>query len=71
MPFYAFVVLAFSPRDGGWVRVDLIAPYFLSEEDAWNAVILFWELMVLHGDYITVDVRRTVIFGMAHHWVPQ
>ena len=62
MPFYAFVVLALSPRDEGWVRHHLIAPHFPSEENAWVAVIYFWDLMVLSGDYITIDVRRTIVF---------
>ena len=59
MAYYAFVVLALSPRDGGWVRLFGTFP---SGEDAWMTVIDFWELLVYNGD-TTVDVRRTIVFG--------
>jgi hypothetical protein len=36
--------------------------HFSSQEAAWQGVLLFWDLMVLAGDYITVDVVRTVAF---------
>ena len=59
-------------KDGG---ITVVIPNLIAEENRpaleLAARIVFWELMVLHGDYITVDVRRTVIFRMAPHWVPQ
>ena len=55
-----WIVRAFSPRDGGWVRLAL--DYFYTEESAWIGVILFWDLMVMAGDYTTVDVKRTIRF---------
>ena len=59
MPRYAFIVKALSPRDGGWVRVG---GYFKTEEDGWQFYCLFFWLMVLSDDYITVDVQRTIVF---------
>ena len=58
---YVWVVRAFSQRDdeNGWVRVF---NQFRDEELAWTAVALFWDLMVEHGDYFTVDVIRTISF---------
>ena len=54
-----FVVRALSPRDGGWKRVFR---QFRTGEEAWLAVTQFWPLMVLSGDYVTVEVLRTVSF---------
>ena len=59
MPRYAFIVKALSPRDGGWVRVG---GYFKTEEDGSQFYCLFFPLMVLSGDYITVVVERTIVF---------
>jgi hypothetical protein len=56
---YVWVVLAFSDDENGWVRVF---NQFRDEELAWTAVALFWDLMVEHGDYFTVDVIRTISF---------
>jgi hypothetical protein len=57
---YVWVVRAFSMHDDeGWVRVF---NQFRDEELAWTAVALFWDLMVEHGDYFTVDVIRTISF---------
>ena len=56
---YVWVVLGFSQRDGGWVRVF---NQFRDEELAWTAVAFFWDLMVEHGGYSTVDVIRTISF---------
>ena len=60
MPHYAFIVKALSPRDGGWVRWH---GYWHKEEDAWNFVRLLSPLIVLSGDYVTIDVQRTIVFG--------
>ena len=35
---------------------------FKSEEIAWLAIQIFWHMMVLAGDYITVDVVHTIAF---------
>jgi len=60
MPRYAFIVKAFSPRDGGWVRNG---GYFSTEEDGWNYYVwILLPLMVLSGDYLTVNVERTIVF---------
>jgi hypothetical protein len=59
MPRYIFVVLAYIPRDGGWVRHF---GRFRSAEEAWRCIILFWDLTVLAGDVWTYDVVRTVAF---------
>jgi len=56
---YVWVVRAFSDDENGWVRVFR---QFRDEELAWTAVALFWDLMVEHGDYFTVDVIRTISF---------
>ena len=60
MPRYAFIVKALRPRDGGWVRLG--GCYFQTEVDAWQFFCLFFPLMVLSGDYITVVVERTIVF---------
>ena len=52
---------AFSPRDGGWVRF-LPDSNSKSEEIAWEAVQIFWLMMIPMGDYVTVDVVRTIAF---------
>ena len=57
MPRFVWTVRAYSPRDGGWVRVFC---HFHNESQAWEAVILFWDMMVDAGDYKTLDVRRTI-----------
>ena len=59
MPRCVWIVLAFSPRDGGWMR---IFDTFKVQRYAWQAVEFFWQLMVLHGDYETVEVKRTIAF---------
>ena len=59
MPRYVWIVLAFSPRDGGWVR---IFEQFNVQRKAWQAVIFFWPVMVLSGDYETMEVKRTIAF---------
>ncbi len=59
MAKYVYVVYAESPRDGGFVR---IFGHFQTEKLAWEAVEFVWDLMVLAGDYIGVEVRRTIAF---------
>ena len=61
MPHYMFIIKALSPRDGGWVRF-LPDSNFKSEEIAWEAIQIFWHMMVVAGDYVTVDVVRTIAF---------
>ena len=58
-PRYAWVVKAYSLREGGWVR---IFNNFKTEELAWEAVQLFWEMLVLQGDYKTITVIKTINF---------
>lgn len=59
MPRYAFIVKALSPRDMGWVH---LGGYFRSEEDGWQFYCLFFPMMVMSGDYVTVTVERTIVF---------
>ena len=59
MPCFVFVVRALSPRDGDWVR---LFQNFRTEEDAWTAVTIFWLLMTISNDYVTVEVKRTISF---------
>ena len=61
MARYVWYCVGFSPRDGGWVRFGFFR-YCSSEEMAWESICWLWDLMVLAGDYITVDVRRTIAF---------
>ena len=69
MPRYAFIVKALSPRDGGWVRLGSYGAggeggsfYFRTEEQGWHLLCMLWDLMVDSGDYLTVDVERTIVF---------
>ena len=55
MAKYVYVVYAESPRDGGFVR---IFGHFQVEKLAWEAV----EFVEWTGDYIGVEVRRTIAF---------
>ena len=59
MARYVWVVKAYSPRDGGWVRWF---KGFDNEREAWEAVEMFWSLAVLSGDYETVDIVKTIAF---------
>ena len=59
MARYVWVVKAYSPRDGGWVRWF---KNFANERDAWMAVEMFWSLAVLSDDYETVDIVKTIAF---------
>ncbi len=57
---YVWIVRALSPKDGGWVRT--LGMHWASENDGWEAVYNFFDLMVAHGDYVTVEVVRTIAF---------
>ncbi len=56
---YRWAAYAFSPGNGGWVRFNFGAR---TETEGWTFVEQFWDLMVLAGDYETVDVKRTICF---------
>ena len=56
---FVWIVLAYSPRDGGWVRMGEHLP---SRETAWQFVVLMWEFIILARDYDTVDVKKTIAF---------
>ena len=57
---FVYVVRAFSPRDGGWVRHG---NHWKDEEAAWTFVTLMWPLLVLADDYVTVEVVKTIAFS--------
>jgi hypothetical protein len=59
MARYVFVVRALSPRDGGWVRIGGHCP---SERLALEFIELFWGLLVDHGDFVAVEIVRTIAF---------
>ena len=59
MARYAFIVKGLSPRDGGWVR---LGGYFRTEELGWEFYCSFHPLLVLSGDYVTITVKRTIVF---------
>ena len=59
MARFVWIVLVYSPRDGGWVR---LADHFRSGEMAWQFVVLMWDMMIAAGDYETVDVKKTIAF---------
>ena len=59
MARYIFFCRGFSPRDGGWVR---FGGTFNDEETGWKCIILIWPMIVDHGDYVTVDVKKTITF---------
>ena len=54
MAHYIWIVKAYSPRDGGWVRMHFLYDFFLNEEDGWKAVEMLWPLMERAGDYTSV-----------------
>ena len=54
---YAWVVRALGPRDGGWLR---FFGSFHTENAAWTAVEMFWDLITGAGDYETIDVVGTI-----------
>ena len=55
MARYVWIIKAFSPRDGGWVR---LFDHYPSEQQSWCLVEAFWDLTVAHGDFVTIDVVR-------------
>ena len=59
MPAIVYVLRALSPRDGGWVR---LGGNHCSEKRAWKFVEVMWPLLVLHEDYVTIEVVRTITF---------
>ena len=59
MASYRWIVLAWSPRDGGWVRNF---GYFKTEQDAWDCITQFLVLIQLHGDIEGFQVKRTIRF---------
>ena len=59
MARFAWVIKALSPRDGGWVHVF---GDFKNEEMAWTAIQMFCDLMVAAGDYVTINVVKTIRF---------
>ncbi len=59
MARYTFVCMAFSPRDGGWVRT---IGSFGTENEAWEAFIMFWDFMVASADFTTLTVKKTIRF---------
>ena len=67
MARYVYRLKAFSPRDGGWV---LWFRQFRTREAAWVWAIKMWDLAVLSGDYITLDVVRTVAFSFDFQPLP-
>ena len=54
-----WVLYAFSPRDGGWVQLGITGR---TEEQVWRAALMFWDLMVLTGDYVSIDAKGTIRF---------
>ena len=59
MAHYVWVVLVLSPRDGGWVRHG---GHFRTEEAGWQYMEVFWNMLVMAGDYVTLDVKKTISF---------
>ena len=59
MARYRWIILAWSPRDGGLVR---IFGYFKTEPDAWDCITQFQVLIQLHGDYEGFQVKRIIRF---------
>ena len=56
MPCYCYIIKAWSPRDGGWMR---LFGYFKTEQDAWD-VIYFLTPFIL--DFEGFNVVRTIKF---------
>ena len=59
MPCYRYIIKAWSPRDGGWVR---LCGYFKTEQDAWDLIDVLIPLLQLHGDIEGFNVVRTIRF---------
>ena len=60
MAKYVFVVYAVS-EDGGLEKTRLFGQ-FKTEKDAWEAVVLFWGMMVADCGCVSIHVRRTISF---------
>ena len=56
MPCYCYIIKAWSPRDGGWMR---LFGYFKTEQDAWD-VIYFLTPFIL--DFEGFNVVQTIKF---------
>ncbi len=61
MARYTWIVRAYSPRDGGWVR---LFGYFPSAAMAGEASVLFAPLYMQDDacDYEGIEVKRTIRF---------
>ena len=59
MPCYCYIIKAWSPRDGGWMR---LFGYFKTEQDAWDLIYLLTPLLELHRDIEGFNVVRTIKF---------
>ena len=59
MPCYVFVVWAFKPSNGGWVR---LFGHFRTEQDARRTVAYFWRLLFASEYFIDYQVVRTIFF---------
>ena len=58
MARYVYIVRALS-RSDGWARLNYAS---VRETWCWEFVTWFWDMMVEAGEYITVDVKRTIQF---------
>ena len=56
---YCYIVLADSPRDGGWVRLFNSFP---SRKDALKAVEFCSPLMQLSRDYVAIQIVKSIVF---------
>ena len=56
---YRYVVVADSPRDGGWVRVFW---HYKNIESAEEAIVRFMPLMVRSGDYRRLRIVKRLFF---------
>ena len=55
MPFYRYIIKAWSPRHGSWVR---FGGYFKTEQDAWDFIDVVTPLLQPEG----FNVVRTIRF---------
>ena len=54
MPCYNYIIKAWSPRDGGWVR---LLGYFKTEQDAWDLIDA-----LIPSEIEGFNVLRTITF---------
>ena len=59
MPSYTWIVRAWSPRNGGWIR---LFGYFKTEQQALDCIELFLPMLELHGDIEALEVMQTIRF---------